>query len=253
MEKLVILKSESQVDLMRRAGQALAQVVKSIKSSLKVGMTTLEIDRIAEESILKKKAKPAFKGYCGFPCSICASFNEEVVHGIPSLRKIQDGDILSLDMGLILDGWIADTAFTIGFGSLNQEVQSLLEVTENALFKGIEQAREGNFLSDIGFAIQSYAEGFGFSVVRDFVGHGIGQSLHEAPEVPNFGLPKNGPRLKPGMTLAIEPMVNLGGFSVKTLEDRWTVVTTDGRPSAHFEHTIVITDQGPEILTQVNG
>lgn len=253
MVKLVILKSEVQIDSMRRAGHALAQVVREIKSSLKVGMTTLEIDRIAEESILRKKAKPAFKGYCGFPSSVCTSFNEEVVHGIPSLRRIQDGDILSIDIGLILDGWMADSAFTLGFGTVSQEAQKLLEVTERALFKGIEQAREGNFLSDIGFAIQSYAEGFGFSIVRDFVGHGIGQSLHEEPEVPNFGLPKSGPKLKKGMTLAIEPMVNLGVLSVKILEDQWTVVTADGRPSAHFEHTIAITSQGTEILTQDNG
>ncbi len=251
--KLIVLKSKNEVDLMRRAGQALAQVVCELKSSLKIGMTTLEIDQLVEQCIEKKKAKPAFKGYRGFPASACTSFNEEIVHGIPSSRKIQDGDILSIDIGLVLDGWMADAAFTIGFGQLSDDVRRLIDVAERSLYQGIEQAREGNHLSEIGFAIQSFVESHGFSVVRDFVGHGIGRSLHEDPEVPNFGLPKSGPEIKEGMTLAIEPMVNAGHYATRILKDQWTVVTADGKPSAHFEHTVAVTSNGPEILTQIYG
>ncbi len=250
MEKLIILKSKQEIEAMHRAGQALASVIQDLKSSLKVGMTTLQIDEIAENLINQKKAKPAFKGYRGFPSTVCISLNEEIVHGIPGSRIVKEGDIASVDIGLVLDGWFSDSAFTVGFGSLDESVQSLVEVTEKSLFKGIEQAKHGNHLSDIGFAIQSFVEPFGFSVVRDFVGHGIGKSLHEDPEVPNFGLPKSGLVLQEGMVLAIEPMINLGAYKTKTLDDKWTVVTQDGKSSAHFEHTVAITANGPEILTK---
>ncbi|MDP8265526.1 MAG: type I methionyl aminopeptidase [Candidatus Aceula meridiana] len=250
---MIVIKSNSEIECMARAGNALAQVVDDLKGSLKCGVTTLEIDKIVEDAIIKRKAKPAFKGYRGFPASTCTSFNEQIVHGIPSNRKIKDNDILSIDIGLILDEWMADTAFTIGFGPISEDIQRLIEMTQKSLHKGIEQARPGNHLSDIGFAIQSFVEPFGFSVVRDFVGHGIGRSLHEDPEVANFGLPKTGPVLEEGMTFAIEPMVNLGTYQTKVLEDKWTVVTADGKPSAHFEHTVAITKDGPKILTDLNG
>jgi len=236
---------------MRRACKALAQIVGSVKSSLKIGLTTLEINDFTESLIARKGARAAFKGYRGYPKAICASFNEEVVHGIPSQRKIKNGDILSIDVGLILDGWFSDMAFSVGFGAVEENKKKLLEVTERSLYQGIQQMTPGNYLSDVGFAVQSYVEPFGFSVVRDFVGHGIGRALHEDPEVPNFGLPKSGPILKEGMVFAVEPMVNIGSAKTKILEDRWTVVTLDGQPSAHFEHTVAITSQGPEILTQV--
>jgi methionyl aminopeptidase len=235
---------------MRRAGKALAQVVDRLRSSLKIGMTTLEVDKLGQRLIEERYARPAFKGYHGFPSAVCTSINEEIVHGIPSSRKILDGDILSIDVGLVLDGWFADMAFTLGFGHLQKQAQKLIEVTESSLYKGIDQMRAGKHLFDIGFAVQSFVEPFGFSVVRDFVGHGIGQALHEEPEVPNFGLPQSGPILKEGMVFAIEPMVNMGDSKTKTLEDKWTVVTFDGKPSAHFEHTVAITSDGPEILTR---
>lgn len=236
---------------MRRAGKALALVVDRLRSSLKIGMTTLEIDKLAESLILKEKAVPAFKGYRGFPGTVCASFNEMVVHGIPGQRRIKDGDLLSIDVGLSIDGWFADMAFTVGFGHLQPRTQKLIEVTEKALYSGIDAMVAGNKVSDIGFAVQSFVEPFGFSVVRDFVGHGIGRALHEEPEVPNFGFPKSGPLLKEGMVFALEPMINLGKPHTMTLEDGWTVVTLDGLPSAHFEHTVAITANGPEILTKI--
>jgi len=253
MEKLIILKSKQEIEKMRRAGKALACVKEDLKSSLKVGMTTLEIDRIAEKLIDQREAKPAFKGYHGFPATACISINEEIVHGIPNVRVVKEGDIVSIDIGLILDDWFSDCAFTVGFGSLDEATQRLIDVTEQSLSKGIDQAKEGNYLSDIGFAIQSFVEPFGFSVVRDFVGHGIGMSLHEEPEVPNFGLPKSGPVLQEGMVFAIEPMINTGTYKTKILDDKWTVVTSDGKPSAHFEHTVAVTANGPEILTKING
>jgi len=213
-------------------------------------MTTLEVDKIGQGLIEKQGAKPAFKGYRGYPAAVCTSLNEEIVHGIPGNRKIKDGDILSIDVGLVLDGWFADMAFTKGFGDVSPKGRKLIEVTESSLYQGIEQMVDGRHLSDVGFAIQSFVEPFGFSIVRDFVGHGIGRALHEEPEVPNFGLPKSGPILKEGMVFAIEPMVNIGDARTKILEDQWTVVTFDGKPSAHFEHTVAITASGPEILTR---
>jgi methionyl aminopeptidase len=220
-----------------------------LQSSLTSGITTKDIDLKAEELIRKNRVVAAFKGYRGFPGVACISVNEGVVHGIPDRRIIKDGDIVSLDIGIIYEGYYSDTAVTVPVGNVTPEITRLLDVTQASLLRGIEQARVGNRLSDISFAVQSFVEMHGFSVVRDFVGHGIGRSLHEEPEIPNYGRPAQGPVLAAGMVFAIEPMVNMGTHRTKTLSDGWTVVTEDGKPSAHFEHTIVITAQGPEILT----
>ncbi len=246
---MIILKSKREIQYMREAGEVIAKSREALEKAVRVGITTAELDRIAEEVIKKQGAIPAFKGYKGFPANICTSVNEQVVHGIPGLRKLKDGDIISIDMGAIKKGYYGDSAFTLPVGEIDEETKKLLAVTEEALMKGIEKAIEGNRLSDISSAIQTYVEKNGFSVVRDYVGHGIGSQMHEAPQVPNFGPSGHGPRLKAGMTLAIEPMVNAGSFEVVTLTDNWTVVTRDGRYSAHFEHTIVITENGPQILT----
>lgn len=234
---------------MREAGRVVAGVFTELAGVIKPGVTTAELDRIAEEYILSKGAKPAFKGLYGFPATICASVNEQVVHGIPGLRKLENGDIISIDVGAEINGYFGDSAQTFAVGNITPELQDLLDVTRASLADGINMARSGNRLSDISHAVQQYVEKNGFSVVRDYVGHGIGTKMHEEPQVPNFGRPGRGPRLKAGMTLAIEPMVNMGTYHVQTLPDNWTVVTRDGQPSAHFEHTIVITDSDPVILT----
>ncbi len=213
-------------------------------------MSTKDIDLKAEELIRKNKVIAAFKGYRGFPGNTCISVNEAVVHGIPDQRIVKDGDIVSLDLGIIYQGYYSDTAVTVPVGDISPEARRLIDVTRASLMRGIEQARVGNRLSDISFAVQSFVEMHGFSVVRDFVGHGIGRQLHEEPEIPNYGRPSEGPELLEGMVFCIEPMVNMGTHRTKTLEDGWTVVTADGKPSAHFEHTIAITAHGPEILTQ---
>jgi len=233
------------------AGQVVAKTHQEVKKAVKPGVTTGELDAIAEEFIHKCQAKPAFKGYHGFPGSICASINEEVVHGIPSrLRQVKCGDIISIDIGAILNGYVGDAAVTLPVGEVDDEVRRLLEVARESLERGIEKALVNNRLTDISHAIQTHVEKNGYSVVRDFVGHGIGRNMHEEPQVPNFGAPGRGPRLKEGMTLAIEPMVNMGTHEVETLEDNWTVVTKDRKRSAHFEHTIAITEKGPWILTK---
>ncbi|HHX77461.1 MAG TPA: type I methionyl aminopeptidase, partial [Firmicutes bacterium] len=213
------------------------------------GLTTLELDRLAEKYIRSQGGIPAFKGYQGFPGTICASFNDEVVHGIPGLRRLQEGDIISIDVGANYKGYFGDAAATFPVGLVTQEARRLIEVTRESLQAGISQAKEGNHLSDISHAIQSYVEERGYYVVRDYVGHGIGQAMHEEPQIPNFGPPGRGPRLLNGMVLAIEPMVNVGTWEVKTLDDNWTVVTKDGSLSAHFEHTIAIVDGMPQIFT----
>lgn len=236
---------------MRDAGRIVAETHVEVKKAVKPGVTTLELDRIAEEYIKSRGAIPAFKGYHGFSGNICSSINEEVVHGIPGLKKLKTGDNISIDIGAVINGYNGDAAITVPVGEVNAEVQQLLDVTEESLYKGIEQAIIGNRLSDISHAIQTHVEQYGFGVVRDYVGHGIGRNMHEDPQIPNFGNPGRGPRLKAGMTLAIEPMVNLGTYEVKTLDDGWTVVTLDGKRSAHFEHTIAITDGKPEILTKL--
>ncbi|MFV9568489.1 type I methionyl aminopeptidase [Thermoanaerobacter mathranii] len=246
---MIYIKSENEIDLMRIAGKVIANLFEVLEKAIKPGVTTLELDRIAEEFIIKNGCKPAFKGLYGFPASICTSINEEVVHGIPSLRKLKEGDIISIDLGASYKGYNADAARTFSVGEISEEAQKLIEVTKNSFFEGIKYAKEGNRLSDISHAIQTYVESYGFSVVREYVGHGIGLKMHEDPQVPNFGPPGRGPRLKKGMCLAIEPMVNTGHYIVKTLENNWTVVTADGGLSAHYENTIVITEGEPEILT----
>jgi methionyl aminopeptidase len=228
---MIIIKSERELRYMYDAGQVVAKAHREVAKALKPGVTTLELDRVAEESILRCQATPAFKGYRGFPASICSSINEEVVHGIPtSLRQIKSGDIISIDIGAVLNGYVGDAAVTLPVGEIEEDVQRLLDVTKEALDQGIKKAVPNNRLSDISHAIQSYVEDHGFSVVRDFVGHGIGKNMHEEPPVPNFGAPGRGPRLKEGMTLAIEPMVNMGTYEVETLEDNWTVVTMTKSP-----------------------
>ncbi len=236
---------------MREAGQIVAGTLAAMRKAAGVGITTLELDQIAEKYIRSCGALPAFKGYQGFPGTICASVNEEVVHGIPGLKKLKNGDTVSIDVGAVINGYNGDAAITLPIGDVDEDVLKLLKVTEESLYKGIEQANVGNRLSDISHAVQQHAESHGYGVVRDLVGHGIGRKMHEDPQIPNYGIPGRGPRLKSGMTLAIEPMINLGTHEVKTLGDGWTVVTSDSKWSAHFEHTIVLTDQGPEILTKL--
>lgn len=236
---------------MRDAGRIVAKTLAEVKKAAKPDVTTLELDQIAEQYIKSCGATPAFKGYHGFPGNICSSVNEEVVHGIPGLKKLKTGDTISVDIGAVINGYNGDAAITVPIGAIDAEVQQLLDVTEQSLYKGIEQAVVNNRLSDISHAVQKHAETYGYGVVRDYVGHGIGRNMHEDPQVPNYGAPGRGPRLKPGMTLAIEPMINMGTHEVKTLDDGWTVITSDGKRSAHFEHTIAIGPDGPEILTKL--
>ena len=248
---MIILKSERELGYMYDAGQIVARTLREVEKMVRPGVTTYELDQTAEDYILKCQAIPAFKGYHGFPASICTSVNEEVVHGIPSrLRQVNCGDIISIDIGAIINGFVGDAAVTLPVGEIDGEVRRLLNVTREALDKGIEKARVGNRLTDISHAVQTHAENNGFSVVRDLVGHGIGRNMHEEPQVPNFGMPGHGPRLKAGLTLAIEPMVNMGSYEVETMLDNWTVVTRDRKRSAHFEHTVAITEKGPWILTK---
>lgn len=247
---MIILKSDRELQYMYDAGQVVAKTHQEVAKAVKPGVTTLELDRIAEEYITRCQAKPTFKNYFGFTGSICTSINEQVVHGIPSLRQLKSGDIISIDIGATLNGYVGDATVTLPVGEIDEEAQRLIDVTKNALAEGIKQAVVGNRLSDISHAIQTYVESNGFSVVRDYVGHGIGREMHEEPQVPNYGPPGRGPRLKKGMTLAIEPMVNVGTYEVETLLDNWTVVTKDKKLSAHFEHSIAITDNEPWILTK---
>jgi methionyl aminopeptidase len=244
------LKSPAEVDILRKAGKILSSIITELKGSLTEGMTTKAIDAKAEAIIRNHNVLPAFKGYRGFPGSACISVNEGVVHGIGNHRVIKSGDIVSIDVGIIYEDYYSDTALTVPIGVVDPEVARLLNVAEASLYSGIEQARVNNHLTDISYAVQSYVELHGFSVVRDFVGHGIGKQLHEDPEIPNYGKPGQGPLLQEGMVLAIEPMVNMGTHRTRILNDGWTVVTEDGKPSAHFEHCVVVTANGPEILTQ---
>jgi methionyl aminopeptidase len=248
---MIILKSDREIDQLRRANAIVAEVFREIKGAVVPGVSTLELDRMAEELVRARGALPAFKGYRGFPGTLCISINEEVVHGIPGSRQLREGEIVSLDMGARLNGFYGDAALTLPVGRVDPDAAKLMEVTEKSLYQGIAMARPGNRLQDISHAIQTWVESHGFSVVRDFVGHGIGRGLHEEPQVPNFGAPHQGPRLERGMVLAIEPMVNEGTWQVKVLGDEWTVVTLDGKRSAHFEHSIAITDGEPEILSQL--
>lgn len=247
---MIILKSPAEIETMAAAGRIVALAIQRLKEAIRPGVTTRELDRIAEDLIVNAGAAPAFKGYRGFPASICTSVNHQVVHGIPGPYTLKIGDIVSIDIGTIYNGYYGDAAFTCGVGEITVEARRLIEVTRQSLYEGIKLAMEGNRLSDISHAVQNVVEGSGYSVVRDYVGHGIGQNMHEDPQIPNFGMPGKGPRLKEGMVLAIEPMVNIGGYHVRTLKDNWTVVTADSSLSAHFEHTIAITEDGPRILTQ---
>ncbi len=249
---MVIFKSQNEIDRIRKASQIVARTLNFLESHVQPGITTRELDQIAESEIRKAGAIPAFKGYRGFPATLCVSINEEVVHGIPSDRKLKEGDIVGLDLGCIWDGFYGDAAKTYPVGEVSEIAKRLLETTENSLMIGIDQARVGNRIGDIGYAVQTLAESKGYSVVRDFVGHGIGRNLHEDPQVPNYGTRGQGPRIKAGMVLAIEPMVCQGRADVEVLADNWTAVTRDGSLAAHFEHSIAITDNGPEILSVVS-
>lgn len=248
---MIILKNDIEIDLMRKAGRIVGETLNLLEQKVRPGITTAELDRIAEEFITKHGAKPSFKGLYGFPASLCISVNEQVVHGFPGSRKLKEGDIVSIDCGALINGFHGDAARTFAVGNVTEEVKKLINVTEECFFKGIEKAVVGNRLTDISHEIQQYVEANGFSVVRDYVGHGIGKKVHEDPEVPNFGRPGRGPKLMAGMVLAIEPMVNQGSFHVETLSDDWTVVTVDRSFSAHYENTVAILPNGPEILTLV--
>jgi methionyl aminopeptidase len=248
---LIVLKSAEEIEKMAAAGNIVGEVLESIKGMIQAGVTTKEIEIFADGRIKALGGKPAFKGYRGYPASICTSVNDEVVHGIPSSRKLREGDIISIDLGVFYEGFYGDAAITAPVGKIDSETAALLRITEEALALGIQNAIEGNRVYDISYAIQSHAEKNGLSVVRTFVGHGIGRELHEEPQIPNYGTPGKGPRLKEGMTLAIEPMVNAGTYEVRVLGDGWTAVTTDGKKSAHFEHTVLVTSGKPEILTKV--
>lgn len=245
----ITIKTENQIAKMRRAGQLLAKTEELIAKAIAPGVTTAYLDQLAEDYIRSQGGIPSFKGYGGFPATLCTSINEEVVHGIPGKRILKEGDILSVDMGCILEGYHGDMARTYAVGEISAEAKKLIEVTKQSFFEGIKFAKEGNHLNDIGSAIQKYVEKNGFSVVRAYVGHGIGKELHEAPEIPNFRTLSKGAQLKKGMTLAIEPMVNVGDYNVRLLKDGWTTVTKDGKNAAHYENTILITDGAPEILT----
>jgi methionyl aminopeptidase len=248
---VIVLKSPAELDKMRAAGRIVAETLTLLKSRIRPGVTTAELDRLAEKECERHGAKPAFKGYGGFPYSICSSPNDRVVHGFPDNNPLQDGDILSIDFGVLYKGFYGDSAMTFAVGTLDDETQRLVTATRESLERAIEKSVPNGRLSDVSHAVQSWVEPKGFSVVREFVGHGIGSKLHEAPQIPNYGEAGLGPRLKAGMTLAIEPMINAGVPGVKILEDGWTAVTLDGKRSAHFEHTVAITDNGPEILTRV--
>ena len=248
---MIVLKSARELDRMRAAGQILAEVKERLRAMVRAGISTQDIDADVEEFILSRGAQSAFKGYRGFPATVCTSINEEVVHGIPSpKRKLREGDIIGLDLGCIVDGYYADCAITLAVGRVPARVQELLDVTRESLDKAIVQCRVGNRLGDISHAVQAHCESHGFAVVRAFVGHGIGRALHEEPQVPNFGEPGRGVVLKAGMVLAIEPMITMGSWEVRVLEDRWTAVTADGSLAAHFEDTIAVTASGPDVLTR---
>jgi methionyl aminopeptidase len=247
---MIICKSPAEIEKLRRSGRIVREVLEELRDSVKPGMTTLELEKYTEKRLAELKAKPAFKGYRGYPCCLCASVNEQIIHGIPSGRRLQEGDIVGLDLGVIVDGYVGDSALTVPIGPIPEPVQKLLRVSEEALELAIAQARVGNRVGDISAAIQRHAEGNGCSVVREFVGHGIGKDLHEEPQIPNFGTPGRGPALKEGMTLAIETMINAGRPEVKVLDDQWTAVTVDGQYSAHYEHMVAITQNGPDVLTR---
>jgi methionyl aminopeptidase len=246
---MIVCRSKAEIETLRRVNQLVARVLAALRQMVHPGVTTVEIDVAAEALVRAAGAEPAFKGYHGYPATVCASVNEQVVHGIPSSRRLVEGDVLSIDMGAKLAGYFGDCAVTVPVGRISADAQRLLRVTEEALFRGLDAVKPGARVSDIGAAVQAHVEGHGFSVVREFVGHGIGTALHEEPQIANYGPGGRGPRLSEGMVLAIEPMVNIGGPETKILGDRWTAVTCDGSLSAHFEHTVVVASRGCEILT----
>jgi len=248
---MIIGKSRKEIDKMRAAGQLVGSVLQELRQMAQPGVTTLEINDAADKRIRDAGAYPTFKGYNGFPYSICASVNEQVVHGFPSKYELKEGDILSIDVGATLEGFVGDTATTVPIGSVGEDLLKLIRVTEESLQLAIDKCRAGNHLGDIGYVVQQHAESHGYSVVRDYVGHGIGRRMHEDPQIPNYGKPGKGPKIRTGYVFAVEPMINIGSHHTKTLQDGWTVVTLDGKPSAHFEHTIAITEEGPEVLTLV--
>jgi methionyl aminopeptidase len=246
----IIIKSEEEIAIMRQAGQIVARVLKTLSENIRPGMKTKELDKIAEKELTRLGAKSSFKGYRGFPANLCVSVNDEIVHGIPGDKVLHEGDIVSLDFGAIYNGFQGDAAITVIVGSARPEAEKLIDATRNTLQAGISAARDGATLGDISAAIKNYAESKGYSVVREYTGHGIGRDMHEDPQIPNFGLPGTGPVLKKGMTLAIEPMLNTGSWRTRVAEDNWTVLTADGSLSAHFEHTIAINDNEAEVLTE---
>ncbi len=249
---MVILKKPDEIEKARASNRIVAEVLNVLREKVKPGVTTRELDKLAEDITRKRGAKPAFKGYRGYPYSLCASVNEEVVHGMPSSRVLMEGDLIGLDFGVFFEGFCGDSAITLPVGRVSEEAKRLMRVTEQSLYAAISQAKDGNRLGDISAAVQETAESAGYSVVRDFVGHGIGKDMHEEPQIPNYGKKGRGMELKRGMILAIEPMVNAGKYKVKVLSDGWTVITADGSLSAHFEHSVAITDNGPEILSNWN-
>jgi len=248
---MIICKSATEIEKLRRSGRLVRGLLEEIRERVRPGVSTLELEKYVERRLGEVGAKSAFKGYRGYPCCLCASVNEQIVHGIPSDRRLNEGDILSLDLGLILDGYYGDAAVTVPVGQISESLRKLLRVTEEALDLAIDKTRLGNRLGDISAAVQAHAEKNHYSVVREFVGHGIGRDLHEEPQIPNFGLPGYGPVLKAGMVLAIEPMVNSGQPDVRVLDDHWTAVTADGGYSAHFEHMVAVTRNGPDVLTRL--
>ena len=252
---MILIKSSREIDLIRESCKIVAETLQLVKRNVRVGVTTQELDKIAEDYILSNNARPAFKGYSqagsfDYPGSICSSIDDEVVHGIPGSRALKEGELLSIDVGVEKNGYYGDAALSVAVGNISPEKQKLMDVTERSLYLGIEQAVEKNRLGEISYAVQSYCESHGYSVVRDLCGHGVGKYLHEEPQIPNYGRKSNGPILKNGMTLAIEPMINMGSYKVFVADDGWTVLTLDGKPSAHFEHTIAIIEGKPEILTK---
>jgi len=246
---VVALKSAREIETMRRSGKITAKVLAGLMKAVRPGMTTEQLDAMAEKGIRDLGGLPTFKGYHGFPASICASVDDEVVHGIPGSRVLRDGDVLSIDIGTTLDGYVSDSAVTVAVGNISSEARRLMDVTQECLMIGIAQMQRGNHVGDIGAAVQAHAEKNGYGVVRELVGHGVGRAMHEEPQVPNYGKPHTGVELRPGLVLAIEPMITQGAHAVKILKDGWTVVTADGKLAAHFEHTIAVTDDGPKILT----
>ena len=244
-------KSRFEIEKLRRAGRLVRELLYEIRDRVRPGVTTMDLERFTEKRLAELGARSAFKGYRGYPCCLCTSVNDQIIHGIPSDRRLKEGDILSLDLGVVLDGYYGDSAITVPVGQISEPLQRLLNVTEEALEMAIQKARAGNHLGDISATVQQHAERNHYTVVREFVGHGIGRELHEEPQVPNYGTPGHGPVLKEGMVLAIEPMVNSGGAAVRVLDDRWTAVTEDGGYSAHFEHMVAVTRNGPDVLTRV--